>query len=392
AEIIIAFVPFDVLGQSVDSNYQATGDEFGHGESEGYSDFQFGLLWSAYNLESDSILAKFFTNWELETRIAEEPLLETPISNATASLFDFLLDADFQSSNYPYEDAVIQNQIEATMPPSLWSSQDECILQNYHPQSSDPYHPVFIILDDSHNEMLEEFLGDWSEVKTIAAQEFFGNYVPFGVDVDYSNNQNDWALIRHWYTFSFTPDLQQASVLDQTPSGAVTYACIVGPDGNWVKFPDQPIAPLLSRSESPPVYSPHPAHHPLPVTIVHDPSLSIGPAGDPRSISTTTHPASPRNRIQAGRPRPIAPRQHNPTSPQIPTQPKRSRDNTPSTNGPTSPRTPATRSRQSQQQVNTPSSPNNPATTQSPSHATSSKSQPPDTKTQDPKKDHQKSQ
>lgn len=377
-EFMLAFGSSDALAQSLENYYQVTGDEFGHRVPEGFSDSQFSLLWSAYNLKSDSLLAKFFNNWRLETQIVEEPLLETPISNATASLYYFLLNVDFQNSIYPYEYAVIQNQIEATMPSSLWSSEAEYVLRNYHPQSSDPYHPIFIIIDDSHNEMLGDFLGDWSEAKTMAAQQFFGSYVPFGVDLNYSDNQNDWVLIRHWYTFSFSPDLQEASVLDQTPSGNVEYTCAIGQDGKWEKISDGTIEPV-PPPEPPPVPPPRPPHPSPPVPIIITPSPppapSPKPQGRPRPIRTPTHATSPDNPVQAGRPRANTRAQQNPTSPQTPTQPKRTRTNPPSTNQPTSPKTPSQRPRQIQSPVNTPSSP-----------------PPADKKAEDQKKDRQRSQ
>lgn len=229
----------DASAQSLNNDYQVTGDEFGHEQPQGFSESQFNLLWNSYNSKSDSLLGRFFNNWKIETQNVEEPLLESPVSYATSSLFYFLLNTDYQSPSYPYDYAVIQNQIEATASSSFSDSQIQYVLQNYHPQSSDPNLPVFVMLDDSHNELIQDFLGDWSEVKAMAAQQFFGNYVPFGVDVNYSNNQNSWALFRHWYTFSFSSDLQEADVLDQTPSGNVgIHLCRgtgwnMGKDSGW---------------------------------------------------------------------------------------------------------------------------------------------------------------
>lgn len=335
---------------------QIAGDEFGHFEPEGFSDSQVNLLWEAYNEKSDSLLAKFFNSWRLETQVVEEPLLDSPINNAIASLYFFLMNSDFQNLNYGYKYAVIQDQIEATVPSTSWSSQSEYVLRNFHPQSSDPNHPILILLDDIHNQILSDFFGDWSEVKAEAARNFFGSFVPFGADIDYHDNQPDWSLVRHWYSFAFTPDLQEASVVDQTPSGPVEYTCIVGPGGNWMKVSDETIlteppesseSPVITTEPSPPVQFPWRPHHPLPTnTYVPPPAVPSGPAstpeptGRPRPVATPTHPTSPLNPVRSDRPRQGTPEQHSPAPPQTQTQPERTRVSPPSAHRPTSPQGP----------------------------------------------------
>ncbi len=378
---------------------QVTGYEFGSLEPEGFSDSQFNLLWNAYSTKSDSLLGKFFNNWRLETQIVEEPLLDSPISNATASLYFFLLNSDFQNSNYPYEYAVIQNQIEATLPSTLWSTQDDYILRNFHPQSNDPYHPTLVMLDSKHNGILGDFLGDWSEGKAEAAQQFFGLYVPFGVDVDNSENQSDWALARHWYSFAFTSDLQEAYVTDQTPSGPVRYTCVVGPEGNWERVsdgviiidPPQPPEPLPVPPEpppGPPPYPPHPPHPPhpapstpyIPVPTPPSPEPPSKPPGRPRPIGTT-RPTSPQNPIHVERPRPIAPQPNNPSSPQTPALPG---PNPPTTHQPTSP--PTARPRQNQPS-NIPAPPQKQTPEKPRTNPPPQNNPPPDKKTRDSNRD-----
>ncbi len=350
---------------------QMTSSEFSNWEPKGFSDSQFSLLWDAYNTKSDSLLAKFFNSWRLETQIVEEPILETPVDDAIASLFIFLLNTDFQDSNYPYKYAVIQNQIEATVPSALGIQQEEYVLNNFHPESNSPYRPILIMLDDKRNVMLGEFLGDWSVVKAEEAQEFFGKYVPFGADVYYANQQADWALLRHWYSFAFTSDLQEANVTDETPTETVTYTCIVGRDGNWIKVPEVPIImppvpppeppmPPPEPTPEPPPSPPHPPRppHPSPPTpIVPAPTPAPKPAPEPphRPRPTTpVPPTSPTNPIDVGRPRPVTHPVDNPTSPQVPAEPARPRPTVPTTQEPTSPvATPEQRQRGDQPQVNT---------------------------------------
>lgn len=394
------------------STSQGAGFEFSKWKPEGFSDSQFSLLWNAYNTKSDSLLAKFFNNWRLETQIVEEPILETPVDDAIASLFIFLLNSDFQDSNYPYKYAVVQNQIEATIPSTLGSQQEQYVLNNFHPESNSPYRPILIMLDDKHNGMLGEFLGDWSVVKAEEAQEFFGNYVPFGADVYYFNDQADWALVRHWYSFAFTSNLQEALVTDETPTGPVTYTCIVGPAGNWLPIPPPgppipPPEPPPNPPPGPPPRPPRPPHPSPPTPVVPAPTPPPKPTPEPphrpRPNPTPVAPISPTNPIDVGRPRPVTPPVHNPTSPQIPAEPARPRPSVPTTQEPASPQTPPEqRPRQDQPQVNPPSPPQssperpqavepakeNPMTTQTSPPSNAAKSSPPP----EQKKDQQRPQ
>ncbi len=336
------------------------------GEPEGFSDSQLNLLWNAYNTKSDSLLVNFFNNWRLETQILEEPILDSPISDATASLFVSLLNNDFQNSGYPYEYAVIQDNVEATVSSPSWSPDNGYVLMNFHPQSNDPNGPMYIMLDDRRNELLGEFLGDWSVIKAQAAQQFFGNHVPFGADVYYYDKQADWSLIGHWYSFQFIPDLQEAFVTDETPSGEVNYTCIVEPDGTWIRVsnetvilepaPEPPSVPPTGPWPLPPPPSPHPPHRPDPPppyggTIMPTPAPAP-PVGRPRPIPTPTHPTTPTQPVDVGRPRTDPPPEHNPTppafyqpvTPQSPSQPERKRTDS----SPTSQQTPPEKNNQDQ--------------------------------------------
>lgn len=404
---------------------QVTGHEFTRWESEGFSDLQFNLLWNAYNAKSDSLLAKFFNNWRLETQILEGPVLSSPISDATASLFVFLLNNDFQDSYYPYEYAVIQDQVEATISSASWSSENGYTLVNFHPQSSNPRGPMYILLDNKHNGILGEFLGDWSVIKAQAAQQFFGNYVPFGADVYYYDKQADWSLIRHWYSFKFTSDLQEAFVTDETPSKEVNYTCIIGANGTWIKVSDDEIVldPLPDPGPPPPdpgpvppppgprpPHPPHP-HDPGPPVIITLPSPTPAPpVGRPRPISTPTHPATPTQPVDVGRPRtdppvhnPVSPPFYQPVSPQTPSQPERHRTDSPPVSQLTPPQQ-APVERQRAPQASPPSAPpqapqerprtaqlapSNPPATQTPANPQKS-STPPEKNDQDQKKDRQR--
>jgi len=385
----------DASAQS--STSQVTGNEFTPAGPRGISDSQSIPLWNAYKTKSDSLLAKFFNNWRLETQIVEEPMLDTPINNSIASLYLYLMNSDFQNSVYPYKYAVIQNEIEATVESSASSSQEDYTLYDFHPQSSDPNHPILIMLDDKRDEMLSEFLGDWSVAKAEAAQQFFGSYVPFGADVDYSAKQADWSLIRHWYSFAFTSDLQEALVSDETPSGTEKYTCVIGQDGNWMKVSDQTI--VLDQTQSPeqpiepvpvpyPMPTPYPIHHPRPprphyppvaspVTITPAPSPTPAPpVGRPRPIGTT-RPNDPSNPVNVGRPRPVMPTQ---PLPQTPAQPSRPRTNLPVAPQPTPPQTPVERPRTVQP------APSNPTPQSSAPTNPQRSSPPPEKNTQDQKK------
>jgi hypothetical protein len=396
----------DASAQS--SASQVSGNEFGQIEPRGFSDSQFSLLWNAYNAKSDSLLGKFFNNWWLETKIVQEPTLEYQIDNATASLYAYLLRSDFDDSVYPYQYAVIQNQIQATVP----SSDDDYILTDYHPQLGDAGLPLLIMLDDKHSSMLGEFLGEWSVDRAEAAKQFFASYVPIGADVDYYDQQAGWSLIRHWYSFEFTSDFEEAFVTDVMPSRTDKYTCVVDPNGNWTRVSNQevvldplPIEPPIDPGPAPdPIpYPPrHPPHHPhpprpvppLPPPVVITPAPSPTPAPTPtprpRPISTPTHPTNPSNPVDVTRPRPItppepnpispqvpdqpirprptsppvqtpAPPQQNPTSPQVPAEPVRPRPTPPPAQVPTTPQPPAVRPVQNPPQVNTPPPPQNPA-------------------------------
>ena len=380
------------------SQNQPSGNEFIQSESGDFSDSQLNLLWEAYNTKSDSLLAKFFNNWRLETQIVEEPMLDTPADNSIASLYLYLFDLDFQDSGYPYKYAMIQNEIDATVETSTSSSPEDHTLYNFHPQSSIPNHPILIMLDDKRSEMLGEFLGEWSVAKAEAAQQFFGKYVPIGADVDYSTKQADWSLIRHWYSFAFTSDLQEAFVSDETPSGTDEYTCIIGQDGNWVKVSNQNIVLEPTPSPEPavvgvpvpyPVPAPYPPHHPHfpppyvhpvapPVTVSPAPlPISAPPVGRPRPVSPPIHQPAPSNPIDIGRPRPIPPPQHNPTFPQVPAQPVRPRPTSPPT-----PQPPVERPRVTQPTQNNPPRTNPTPPTVNPPRS----SPPPEKKTEEPRK------
>jgi hypothetical protein len=368
------------------STSQVTGHEFTRWEPEGFSDSQFSLLWNAYNLKSDSLLAKFFNNWRLETQILEEPVLNSPISDATASLFTFLLNNDFQNSYYPYEYAVIQNQVEAAVSSPSWSSDNGYVLVDFHPPSSNPQGPLYIMLDDRHNGLLGEFLGDWSVTKAQAAQQFFGSYAPFGTDVYYYDKQADWSLFRHWYSFQFTSDLLEAFVTDETPSGTVNYTCIIGPEGTWMKVSNETvIMEPVSPSEPPDPYypppdprpywpphpprPPHPPHGPDPVpptggVIIQPTPAPAPPVARPRTVPTPTHTVTPTDPVDVGRPRTNPPPEHSPVSPpfyqpvvpQSPSQPERKRTDSPPAPQQTPPQqAPVERQRTNAPQVNPPS-------------------------------------
>ena len=394
--ISVLFAPFIVViffslgysrafAQSPES--QVTGSEFGTVQPQGFSDSQFSLLWGAYNNKSDSLLRKFFNNWRLETQIVEEPPLSSPVDNATASLFTFLLKTDFQDSVYPYTYAVIQNQIEVTEPSTVWSSDNGYELANFHPHLGDTGLPILLMLDDRYTRMLGDFFGDWSVNKAQAAQEFFGGYVPFGADVDYYDQQASWSLIRHWYSFEFTSNFQEAFVTDDIPSRTDHYTCVVGPDGNWMKIMDEALLnptlppeppadpgpgpdplPLPPPDPGPgPIPYPPPHHpHPIspvapPVIVSPAPSPKPAPTPRPRPIPTPIHPTNPPNPINVGRPRPVAPSPHNPTTPQPPIQPVHLRPTVPP------PQPPTDRPRQNPPRVNPPPTPQNPPQVKPPS-------------------------
>jgi hypothetical protein len=393
------------------SSMNQTSSESNEG-GQGFSDSQLSLLWSAYNAKSDTLLGKFFNNWRLETQILEEPILQTSVDDAMASLYVFLLNTDFQDSSYGYKYAVIQNQIQATVQSSAWSSDDAYVLTGLHPQFDSPNLPILIMLENRDVEMLGEFLGDWSVDKAEAAQRFFGNYVPIGTDVDYSDQKADWSLIRHWYSFRFTSDLQEALVTDETPAGPVTYTCIIGPEGNWMKVSDltivlDPILPTEPPAEPGPApdptpvptpvhpgpFPPRPPHPIRPAPIVPAPSpkpTPVAPQHPPRPIKTPTHPTNPNNPIQIPSSRPASRPVQNPSAPQAPTQPVRPRSNSPVNQGPTAPRNPTDRPRQNSPEINPPApqrapaespravepQPSKPVTTESTPPASSSKSAP----------------
>lgn len=319
------------------SGNQTTGGEFGYLDPQSLSDPQNALLWKAYNTKSDSLLGKFFNNWRLETQIVEEPDLETPIANATASLYYYLLDTDLQTTNYQFKYALIQDEVVVTAPETDSDLPDEYVLKNYHPQASDPYHPILILLDQSHVQMLSDFLGNWSEAKAKAAQNFFGNFVPIGLDVNHYEDGDDWALVEHWYSFAFSADLLEANVVDETPSGSLKYTCIIGSDGNWMKVPNdvvivnppvitEPPIPIEPGPEPTPLPWPHPRppHPPVPPPI--NPTITPAPAPPsnpkpperPRPISPPVHNPNPQNPTPIERPRPVTPPEHNPALPEGP--------------------------------------------------------------------------
>jgi len=392
---------------------QVKGNEFTRSEpGNGTSDSQLNLLWNAYDKKSDSLLAKFFNNWKFETLSMEEPVLSSPIGNATASLFVFLLNMDFQNSDYPYEYAVIQDQVEARISSPSWPSENGFVLLNFHPQSSSPRGPMYIMLDNRRSGLLSEFLGDWSVVKAKAAQQLFGNYVPFGTDVYYYNERADWSLIRHWYSFQFTSNLQEAFVTDETPSGVVNYTSIIGANGTWIRVPDDeivldpipapepppidpgpPLEPQPPYPPDPPWYPPDPPPiPPTPAVIVTPQSPTPAPpVGRPRPVSTPIQPTAPTQPADVGRPRTNSP-EHNPASPpfyqpltpQTPSQPERRRTDSPPNSQPASPQPKAPQERPRTVQP----AQSNPTVIQTPSNP--QKSSPPEKNDKDQKRDRQR--